>query len=484
MYKSHIGRAVNLTQERIDAMVNKGAWQNRLIIDYFDKWAEETPDKAAIVAYSVETGERQEISYGELQALSFQIAAMLQSRGVGLGDIVSFQLVNRIEFTAITLAAVRIGAAVNPLMPVLRTHELTHILETTQSRVLVVAGSFRGFSYEEMARDLQTKIDTLEHVIVLEEEAAFQRPATGRPDDLVNAVRPDPNELFEVMFTSGTTGRPKGVMHTANTLFANIAQTADRFRLTAADVIFCPTPMAHQLGFLFGVLSPAYCGGTAVLLDAWVPDLAVDIMEREKATLCMGATPFLTDVANFPEIRTRNLDDFRLFISGGAPIPSALVTRAIENLKAAVISIWGMTEVLAVTTVKIDDPAEKASGSDGCVTPHTEIRIVDGNGAIQPVGKEGILETRGATICVGYLNSRKPLSFAMAGSIPAIWRGWMRMVISASRAARRILSSAVGRIFPSPRSRGCCSSIRRFPPWPSWRCRMSGWGSVPAPIPA
>ena len=74
MYKSHIGRAVNLTQERIDAMVNKGAWQNRLIIDYFDKWAEETPDKAAIVAYSVETGERQEISYGELQALSFQIA--------------------------------------------------------------------------------------------------------------------------------------------------------------------------------------------------------------------------------------------------------------------------------------------------------------------------------------------------------------------------------------------------------------------------
>ncbi len=411
MYKSHIGRAVYLPAERIDAMVACGAWQNRLIIDYFDEWVAKTPDKAAIISYSVETKERQEVSYAELQALSFQIAAMLQARGVGLGDIVSFQLVNRIEFTAITLAAVRLGAAVNPLMPVLRTHELTHILQTTESRVLIVARSFRGFSFEDMARDLGRKIDTLEHVIILEDEPAFRRPATGKASDLVNAERPDPNELFEVMFTSGTTGKPKGVMHTANTLFANTIQTTDRFRVTADDVIFCPTPMAHQLGFLFGVLSPVFCGATAVLLDAWVPDLAVDIVENEKASICMGATPFLMDMANYPGIRERNIENFRLFISGGAPIPSALVTRAIDNLNAAIISIWGMTEVLAVTTVKIDDPAEKASGSDGCPTPHTEIRIIDGADNLMPVGKEGVLEARGATICVGYL--KQPDAFVL-----------------------------------------------------------------------
>ena len=140
---------------------------------------ERTPDKAAIISCSVETKERGEISYAQLQALSFQIAAMLQSRGVGLGDIVSFQLVNRLEFTAIRLAAVRLGAAVNPLMPVLRAHEPTHILQTTESRALIVARSFRGFSFEDMARDLGRKIDTLEHVIILEDEPALRRPATG-----------------------------------------------------------------------------------------------------------------------------------------------------------------------------------------------------------------------------------------------------------------------------------------------------------------
>ncbi|MFC4271303.1 AMP-binding protein [Sneathiella chungangensis] len=411
MYKSHQGRAVNLTKERIEAMVECGAWSNKLITDYFDEWASKNPDKPAIVSYSVESSERQEISYGELQALSFQIAAMLQSRGVGLGDIVSFQMVNRIEVTAITLAAVRLGAAVNPLMPVLRTRELTHILETTESNILIVARAFRGFSYEEMAKDLQANIKTLDHVIVLDDDPAFSRPAKGRGADLIDAERPDPNELFEIMFTSGTTGRPKGVMHTANTLFANIMQTSERFRLTDNDVIFCPTPMAHQLGFLFGVLSPAYCGCTAVLLDAWVPEMAVDILEREKATFCMGATPFLTDVTNYPNIKERDIENFRLFVSGGAPIPSALVTKAIENLSAAIVSVWGMTEVLAVTTVKIDDPAEKASGSDGCVTPHTEIRIVNESGELLDSGQEGTLETRGATICVGYL--KQPDAFVL-----------------------------------------------------------------------
>src|SRR5690606_1125726 len=119
---------------------------------------------------------------------------------------------------------------------------------------------------------------------------------------------------------------------TANTLFANTIQTTDRFRVTADDVIFCPTPMAHQLGFLFGGLSPDFCGATAMLLDAWVPDLAVDIVENEKVSLCMGATRFLMDIANYPGIWERNIGNFYLFISRGAPIPSALVTRAIENL--------------------------------------------------------------------------------------------------------------------------------------------------------
>ena len=200
---------------------------------------------------------RHTLSFGELGELSDRIAADLHNRGVKLGDVVAAQLPNTYEMLAITLACARIGAVVNPLMPILRERELTHIFTLTEAKVFYVPDTFRGFDFRSLANVVRNRVPTLEHVIVVGANG-FEFEDEQRSTVEYDAV--NPNELFQIMFTSGTTGEPKGVMHTANTLFANITQLEDRFEITQDDVILCPTPTAHQLGFLFGVLLPCVTG--------------------------------------------------------------------------------------------------------------------------------------------------------------------------------------------------------------------------------
>ncbi|WP_394933495.1 AMP-binding protein [uncultured Ilumatobacter sp.] len=406
--KSHQNRNVFLPDERIAEMTAAGAWGDKTICDFFDRWSETCPDKTAVVSINSETGRRHAMSFGELGELSERIAVDLVNRGVRLGDIVAAQLPNTCEMLAITLACARIGAVVNPLMPILRERELTHIFALTEAKVFYVPDTFKGFDFRSLANVVRNRVSTIEHVIVLGEhgfEFEDEQPAA------VEHAVVNPNELFQIMFTSGTTGEPKGVMHTANTLFANVTQLADRFEVTQDDVILCPTPTAHQLGFLFGVLLPCVTGATVVFLDAWVTEKAVDLLESETVSLCMGATPFLMDISSFAGIEQRNLSSFRLFVSGGAPIPSALVSQAMEKLSAKIVSVWGMTEVLAVTTVKLDDSDDLSASTDGVALPHTAVTIVDENRRPVPSGTPGGLETRGATLCVGYL--KRPALFEL-----------------------------------------------------------------------
>ncbi|MGZ0189538.1 MAG: AMP-binding protein, partial [Alphaproteobacteria bacterium] len=378
--KSHENRSVVLSKERITEMVGAGAWDNKLLSDYFSQWVQSVPDKIAVKSVSLDRSEVHTLTFSELDTTASQIACALQRLGIGYGDVVSFQLENRWEFTAIALACERIGAIANPLMPVLRERELSYMLSLSESKLLIVPKSFRGFDFKSMAIKLKSKISTLQDILVLDDagETSFEL-AIDNNGVLGAMQKPNANDLMQILFTSGTTGEPKGAMHTANTLFANIRECAKRFALDNDDVIFCPTPLAHQLGFLYGLLMPTYVGATALLIDTWVPKEAADIIEKERATFCMGATPFLNDLADLDRVSERDLSAFRLFVSGGAPIPSALVAKAKKNLSADIVSVWGMTEVLAVTTVCLGDSEDKVAGTDGIPTPHTSVRIVNGN---------------------------------------------------------------------------------------------------------
>jgi len=171
------------------------------------------------------------------------------------------------------------------------------------------------------------------------------------------------------------------------------------------------SPLAHQTGFMYGIMMPVWLGATLVLQDVWDPHRALDLIAAEGVTFTMGATPFLADLATAAETRRADVASLRIFLSAGAPIPRALVRRATEALGADIISAWGMTENGAVTTTKPGDPPEKTFETDGCALRGMEVRVVDAEGASLPPGAEGRLQARGASNFVGYL--KRPEWFAM-----------------------------------------------------------------------
>ena len=217
--------------------------------------------------------------------------------------------------------------------------------------------------------------------------------------------RPDPNSVTELMYTSGTTGVPKGVMHTSNTLLCKGLYAQKRLGINDRDSIFMGSPLAHQTGFMYGIFMSVFQGIKCVLQDVWDPDRAVRTIDRDDCTLTLAATPFLADLLDATERSGGNYSGLRLFWCGGAPIPSALVERALEVMpEMQVMSGWGMTEMGIVTSTSSDDPLEKIVNSDGCGEGEQQVRIVEENGKLASVGEEGRLQSRCATLFVGYLN--------------------------------------------------------------------------------
>ena len=215
--------------------------------------------------------------------------------------------------------------------------------------------------------------------------------------------RLSPDAVIELLYTSGTTGEPKGVMHTSNTMLANLVPFAERLRLTSSDVIHMPSPMAHQLGFMYGLVLPAMLGATAVLQDIFEAGEMARQIRQEGATFTMAATPFLSDLTDYIEKAGAGTPTLRVFVSAGAPIPRALVTKARNVLGAAIISGWGMSENGAVTTTRPEDREEKVTSTDGVALLGMEVRVIDASHAVAPRGDEGALQVRGCSNFVGYL---------------------------------------------------------------------------------
>jgi cyclohexanecarboxylate-CoA ligase len=394
-----------LSPERVAATRAAGHWRDAVLTDFLDRNVAEQPSAVALVDHNSMTGERTALTYRELAARARWIAANLARLGVGRGDVVSFQLPNWWQFVALHLACLRLGAATNPLMPIFRERELEFMLGLAESKVLVVPRRFRDVDYPRMAAGLRAKLPKLEHVFVVggDGETAFEARLLAADEPAPGFVRPHPDEVIQVLYTSGTTGEPKGVMHTSNTLFSNIAQYVERLGLGRSDTVLMASPLAHQTGFLYGLVMPIYLGAKAVLQDVWQPDRAGEIIAQEGVTFTMASTPFLADLAEAAARRPENLRSLRIFLSAGAPIPRVLVRRAAEALGATIISCWGMTENGGVTTTKPADPPEKAFETDGCPLPGMEVRVVDADNRPLPAGEEGRLQVRGCSNFVGYL---------------------------------------------------------------------------------
>jgi len=398
---------VFLDQQRIDHEAAIGNWPDRVLTDYLDDAVRSHPQSAALLAYSAEDQSETELSYADLKEKTDLIAGNLNRLGVRYGDVVSFQLPNWWQFIAVHLACLRIGAVSNPLMPIFRARELEFMVGFAGAKVLIVPRTFQKFDHQGLALDLKQKLPSLEHVFIVggEDEHAFETALLGPQDrtDNHDMIDVGPNDVVQLLYTSGTTGEPKGVMHTSNTLLASVRQVSGRLGLGAGDVGFMPAPFAHQMGFCFGVMMSIVHGVPLVMMDAWDSAIAAGLIERHGVTYACASTPFLTDLANLPGIKDRNLDGFRIFMTSGAPIQQADIDLANDNLNLSIVAGWGMTEVIQATATQPLAGKVKVL-TDGKAFPGNEVHIVSPNGRELASSEEGNLQCRGSTMFVGYFN--------------------------------------------------------------------------------
>jgi cyclohexanecarboxylate-CoA ligase len=328
--------------------------------------------------------------------------------------VVALQLPNWWQFNAMHLACLRIGAITNPLMPIFRERELTFMLGFAESKVVVAPARFRGFDYKPMIDAMKPSLPDLRHTFFIGGEGPDSFEAAFLADpleeqagaDRLEGRRPSPNDVIELIYTSGTTGQPKGVMHTSNTTIGHLKLWVEHHGLDSQDRLLMASPLAHQTGFLYGMVLPVMLGVEVVLQDRWHPPLAAEIIQRHRCTFTMGATPFLNDLVHMPNIGNFDISSLKTFVSAGAPIPPALVQHAAANFNFKVLSGWGMTECACPTICRQDDPDEKVWTSDGAPLPGSEVTVRDEEGREVPIGTEGDLKIRGSSLFVGYL--KKP----------------------------------------------------------------------------
>ncbi|GGJ12417.1 cyclohexanecarboxylate-CoA ligase [Alicyclobacillus cellulosilyticus] len=375
------------------------------VLDKLDEAATRFPDRLAIVDLSANPVVK--LTYGELDMWANRLAQGLLDAGVAPGEHVTYQLPNGWEFVVLTVALWRIGAVPCPLLPQLRDREVRFILQSSGARRFFIPDEFRNFRYLDMVERIRGDLPNLAGVYVLEQairqpgDVTFGGLLAPVPDlAAIRARRPDRHMPAQLFYTSGTTGEPKGVIHTHHTLAVALALHCDTLGLGPEDTVWIPTPLAHQTGFLYGMMLAFFLGAASVYQAVWNVDVARVAIEEYGVRFVQAATPFLADLTR----ATPPPKGLKLFVAAGAAIPRQLAYDARRALACSVVGGWGSTESCLVTVGFPGDPEEKLWGTDGRVIPGMEIKIVDEQGNPVPPGVEGRFFVRTPAMFVGYLN--------------------------------------------------------------------------------
>lgn len=390
-------------------MVQAGHWRDQILLDHLARHLAHDPAKTALFGYRAGAGAPVELSYGQIDSLSSRLAVAMHRIGVRSGQVISMQLPNWWQAMIIHLACLKIGAITNPLMPILRDRELGFILGKARSRLFFVPELFKGCDYPDMGARLKAQLPDMIDVVTIgsnEDDGFHQLMALGEnpgvPCEPLTPARPD--DIIELLFTSGTTGEPKGVMHSSNTMMSNLASFATRLGLNENDIVHMPSPIGHQLGFMYGLILPVMLGATTVLQDIFDPQAMAVQIEAHRVSFTMAAPPFLADFVDHIENTGGTTDSLRIFVSAGAPVARSLVARSRDILGASVISGWGMSENGAVTITRPSDDVDKVTATDGFPLDGMEIDIRREDDSPANIHETGRLFVRGCSNFLGYFD--------------------------------------------------------------------------------
>ncbi|MFC4619450.1 class I adenylate-forming enzyme family protein [Camelliibacillus cellulosilyticus] len=397
-----------LTEERARQFFEQGLWTKESFVDVLKNNAERFPDL-------LHRDEQRRISYKELWQEVEAVAASLYEMGIRKGDTIGLQMPNTLDYVVAIFGAARIGAIAVLLQVDLGRDALIQSLKQVNAKAWILTGHYRGQALYETALEIQKELPSIKHVILQGDTSqsdanaiAFTSLRNSRavlPKDIIDIHKPEALDAFVMVFTSGTTGSPKGIVHLhANYLWAS-RTLIDNFGYESTCGVLDLAPISHQTGMLAGVMMTVAIGGRILLLDRFSAGRALKWVEEEKPNFIIGAPPHVIHIANAPHLKSTNTSSVKVFIYAGAPVPSAVLQRLQEDGGIKVGAMFGWSEGFVAIANRPDDPIEAVSHTVGFPLHDIDIRLVDEDGADVQQGDTGELWSRGPNFCAGYYNN-------------------------------------------------------------------------------
>lgn len=368
----------------------QGWWTGERLVDRFERFVTADPTRMALIDDRGITLTRR-----DLWAEAGVLADALADAAVEPGDVVIIYAPNTSDWQVSFLATLRLGAVPATIPITTDAPTLAHVYRLIGARAIVTADTHRGRPTGQWARDAAIATGRL-GTVVTHTEPGVRRFAHVDGDRFARVV---PANVDHLMFTSSTTGLPKAVMHTSDTLGAVNIAFAARFGIDETTPIFMPSPLGHSVGAWHGARLSLFTGATLVLQSTWDPVRALQIVDEQQCAFTAAATPFLKDIvdAPWPAGKTK-LSSLKTFLCGGAPVPPSLMQAAARQAPNTFVTVlWGMTEG-AGTTCTPRSTREQLTRTAGRPLPNLELAIHQPDESGQ-----GELLMRGAGVFIGYL---------------------------------------------------------------------------------
>ncbi len=400
---------IKMNPKQKQEYLNKGYWGGKTLLDCWEESVENYPDREYVAddrgfCYT----------YRQLDQAASKIAAYLLEKGVRPKDVISFQIPIWSEFVLVTIACLKAGAVIHPIAMSYEEKELVRSMNTTESKVYFGPTFFYKTDYESRILAVKEQIPSLKGAVLLD-YAKEKSSSLVTLNEILETYEPlekqqcahglTGQDIAAILCTSGTTGGTKGVLLSHDNIRYSEETFNRELKLTKEDIMFMPAPLNHATGFHHGVIATMLIGAKLVLQQKYLCHEAIALMNQERCTYSMGATPFIYDILRELEQSGGSLPHLKFYLCGGAPVPGYMVQKA-WKFHILLCEVYGSTESVPHVFVRPWETLELNGTTSGRAIGAIQVKVVDDEGNEVPVGTPGEEISRGPNVFVGYLKAR------------------------------------------------------------------------------
>lgn len=392
-----------IDNSRKEEYYRKGYWSDKTLLDC---WNDQVKEYGSNECTSDDLG--QHYTYEQLDDRAARLASWLSDVGIKEGDVVSLQLPPWAEFYVVFIACLKIGAVCHPIPVTFNAEDMDYSLNLVESKAFICPTFHHKTDFEKQILSVVDRIPSLSTKALLVQDKLKPASSLTSMSEVFDSYEPydskpslDANQIALILLTSGTTGRPKAVLFTHNSLIFSVRTFIKRLNLKHTDVMLMPAPLNHATGFKYGLITPMLLGGKVVYQHEFDSHQAFDLIKEEGVTWSMGATPFLYDLFNCAEQNDLTFDPLTLYVCGGAAVPSVMVKRA-DKHGFVLCECYGSTESSPHVIVPPEKALEWDGKCSGIACEGIEVKVVDVFGNEVAPGEQGEEVSRGPQMFNGY----------------------------------------------------------------------------------